>query len=157
MLKNMTGTDLQESKNRRWEAVSTRYPSRLKFLPLVLLFKAQREHPLGQKKRSHTQDCALAEPGGPWRLIVILRGLENLSFFIEIICWAHWISQVQSTGLPSIFFKSTALHTTVRKEWGKWTAVVWPTFPGVDGLSVRRDLNIGKNSWTSISCRNSYL
>ena len=24
-------------------------------------------------------------------------------FFIQIICWAPWISKVQSTGLPSIF------------------------------------------------------
>ena len=47
----------RESKNRRWEAVSTRYPSRLKFLPLVLLFKAQREHPLGQKK-PHPRLCS---------------------------------------------------------------------------------------------------
>ena len=54
------------------------------------------------------QGCALAEPGGPWRLTFVLGQLENLCFFIEIICWAHWISQVQSTGLPSIFLR--ALH-----------------------------------------------
>ena len=35
----------------------------------------------------------------PWRL-------ENLSFFIQIICWAPWILQVQSTGLPSIFLRA---------------------------------------------------
>ena len=40
------------------------------------------------------QGCALAERGGPWRLTFVLGRLENLSFFIEIICWAHWISQV---------------------------------------------------------------
>ena len=49
------------------------------------------------------QGCALAEPGSPWCLTFVLGQLENLSFFIEIICWVHWISQVQSTGLPSIF------------------------------------------------------
>ena len=49
------------------------------------------------------QGCALAKPSGPWRLTFVLGRLEKLSFFIEIICWAHWISQVQSTGLPSIF------------------------------------------------------
>ena len=52
------------------------------------------------------QGCALAEPGGPWRLTFVLGRLENLSFFIEIICWAPWISQVQSTGLPSIFVRA---------------------------------------------------
>ena len=31
---------------------------------------------------------------GPWRLTFVLGRLENLSFFIEIICWAHLISQV---------------------------------------------------------------
>ena len=52
------------------------------------------------------QGCAVAEPGGPWRLTFVLGGLENLSFFIEIICWEHWISQVQSAGLPSIFLRA---------------------------------------------------
>ena len=54
--------------------------------------------------RYSSQGCALAEPSGPWCLTFVLARLENLSFFIEIICWAHWISQVQSTALPSIFF-----------------------------------------------------
>ena len=48
------------------------------------------------------QGCALAEPGGPWRLTFALGRLENLRFFIQIICWAPWILQFQSTGLPSI-------------------------------------------------------
>ena len=52
------------------------------------------------------QGCPLAEPSGLWRLIFVLRRLENLCFSIEIICWAHWISQVQSTGLPSIFLRA---------------------------------------------------
>ena len=52
------------------------------------------------------QGCALAEPGGPWRLTFVLGWLENLCFFIEIICWAHWISQVQSPGLPLIFLRA---------------------------------------------------
>ena len=52
------------------------------------------------------QGCALAEPGGPWRLTFVLGRLENFSFFIEIICWAPWISQVQSTGLPSILVRA---------------------------------------------------
>ena len=53
----------------------------------------------------YTQGCALAELSGPWRLTFVLGRLENLSFFIEIIRRAHWISQVQSTGLLSIFFE----------------------------------------------------
>ena len=53
-----------------------------------------------------TQGCALAEPGDPSRLTFVLRWLENLSFFIEIKCWAPWISQVHSTGLPSIFLRA---------------------------------------------------
>ena len=53
-----------------------------------------------------SQGCALAEPGGIGRLIFALGWLENLSFFIQIICWAPKISQVQSTGLPSIFLRA---------------------------------------------------
>ena len=62
---------------------------------------------------------------GPWYLSFFLGQIGNLSFFIEIICWAPWISQVQSTGLPSIFpkaepclesevilFNTPDLHTT---------------------------------------------
>ena len=35
------------------------------------------------------QGCALAEPGGLWHLTFVLGQLENLCFFIEIICWAY--------------------------------------------------------------------
>ena len=52
------------------------------------------------------QGCALAEPGGPWRLTFALGRLENLRFFIQIICWAPWILQFQSTGPPSIFLRA---------------------------------------------------
>ena len=52
------------------------------------------------------QGCALAEPGGPWRLTFALGRLENLRFFIQIICWAPWILQFQRTGLPSIFLRA---------------------------------------------------
>ena len=34
------------------------------------------------------QGCALAEPSGPWHLTFALGRLENLRFFIQIICWA---------------------------------------------------------------------
>ena len=56
--------------------------------------------------RACFQGSALAEPGGPWSLTFVLGRPENLCFSIEIICWAHWISQVQSTGLPSIFLRA---------------------------------------------------
>ena len=51
------------------------------------------------------QGCALAEPSGLWCLTFVLGRVENLCLSIEIICWAHWISQAQSTGLPSIFLR----------------------------------------------------
>ena len=52
------------------------------------------------------QGCALAEPGGPWRLTFALGRLGNLSSFIQIICGAPQILQFQSTGLPSIFLRA---------------------------------------------------
>ena len=51
------------------------------------------------------QGWALAECGGPWRQTFALRRLENLRFFIQIMCWAPWILQVQR-GLPSIFLRA---------------------------------------------------
>ena len=53
-----------------------------------------------------TQGRALAEPGGLWCLTFALGCLGNLSVFIQIICWAPSISQVQSTGHPSIFLRA---------------------------------------------------
>ena len=40
------------------------------------------------KREFEFQGCALAEPGGPWRLTFALGRLENHRFFIQIICWA---------------------------------------------------------------------
>ena len=57
----------------------------------------------GKKSEKRGQGCVLVEPCGLWRVTFVLGRLENLCFFIEIIYWAHWISQVQSTGFPSIF------------------------------------------------------
>ena len=54
----------------------------------------------------YMQGCALAERGGPWCLAFALGRLENLNFFIQIICWAPWISQVHNSGLPSIFLRA---------------------------------------------------
>ena len=60
--------------------------------------------------------CALAEPGGPWHLTFALGRLENLRFFIQIICWVPWMLQVQSTGLPSIFLRA--------QPWNDWDFLV---------------------------------
>ena len=44
--------------------------------------------------------CALAGPvHGPWHLHVTC-------FFVEIMFWAPWISQIQTAGLPSFFLTS---------------------------------------------------
>ena len=36
--------------------------------------------------------CALAVPGGPWCHTFALEELGKLSSYIEITCWAPWIS-----------------------------------------------------------------
>ena len=59
-----------------------------------------------QFKLHRIQGCALAEPGGPWHPTFALRWLENLKFFIQIICWAPKVSEVKSTGLPLIFLRA---------------------------------------------------
>ena len=43
---------------------------------------------LNQLEDDQSQGCALAEPGGPWRLTFAFGRLENLRFFIQITCWA---------------------------------------------------------------------
>ena len=58
------------------------------------------------QENKRVQGHALAEPGGPWRPTFAPGRLENLRFFIQIICWAPWILQVQSTGRPSIFLRA---------------------------------------------------
>ena len=55
----------------------------------------------------------LAEPGGPSCLTFVLRRLENLIFFIEIICWVPCVLQVQSTGLASIFLVAQPCPTKI--------------------------------------------
>ena len=52
------------------------------------------------------QGHALAEPGGPRRPTFAPGRLENLRFFIQIICWVPWILQVQSLGRPPVFLKA---------------------------------------------------
>ena len=52
--------------------------------------------------------CYIVEPerGGQWRLTFAPGRLENVRFFIQIICWANHMLQVQSTVLPSIFLRA---------------------------------------------------
>ena len=35
---------------------------------------------------------------------------RNLIFFIEMICWASWFSQIQSTGLLSVFLEHSLMY-----------------------------------------------
>ena len=58
------------------------------------------------------QGCALAEPGGPLHRTCALGRLENLSFFIQIICWAPQILQDQEHWAPynNYFPYSTTLR-----------------------------------------------
>ena len=53
------------------------------------------------------KSTVLAAHSGLWHLTFAPWRLENLTFLIEIIhvCWARWVSQVQSTVLPSIFLE----------------------------------------------------
>ena len=53
-----------------------------------------------------TRLCSVTWPVAPASVTFVLGRLENRCFFTEIICWAHWISQVQSAGLPSIFLRA---------------------------------------------------
>ena len=67
------------------------------------------------------QGCALAELSGPWHPTFALGWLENLRFFIQIICWAPWILQVRSTRLPSIFLRAQpCLYTYSIVSRGDW-------------------------------------
>ena len=52
------------------------------------------------------QGRALAQLGGSWHPTFAPGRLQNLRFLIQIICWAPWILQVQSTGHPSIFLRA---------------------------------------------------
>lgn len=53
----------------------------------------------------YCQGCAPAEPGGSLCLTLALGQLENLTFFVQILCLAPWILQVQGAGIPSIFLR----------------------------------------------------
>ena len=48
-------------------------------------------------------------------------------FFIDILCWAPWISQVQDSGLPSIILRAQPwlyahVHTVHLLLWG---TIIW--------------------------------
>ena len=44
------------------------------------------------------QGCSLVEPSGPLCLTFVLGRLENLSFFVEIICWAPGFHKFRALG-----------------------------------------------------------
>ena len=64
------------------------------------------------------QGCTLAEPGDLWCLTFALGLIENLTIFVQIKCWVPWISQVQSTGLPSIFLRTQPCVMILREKGG---------------------------------------
>ena len=61
-----------------------------------------------------------------WCLTLALGQLENVSFFIQILCWAPWISQLQSTGPPSIFLRAQPCQ--VAKQQSTSLCTIWVTF-----------------------------
>ena len=58
---------------------ASQFSKRCQFLP--------EPHPLPKNPLIQVTPC-LAELGGPWCLTFAFRQLENLRFFIQIICWA---------------------------------------------------------------------
>ena len=113
------------------------------------------------------QGCALAEPSGPWRLTFALGRLENLTFFIQIICWAPWISQFQSSGLPSIFLRAQPWAPLGREEsgycgevalMGRWGCNMTHVFWDGDFLSHAciRQIKITKISYYYTLSRNKW-
>ena len=61
------------------------------------------------------QGCALVEPSGPWCLTFVLGRLENLSFFIEIICWAPGFHKFRALGSLQFFLEHSLgnLHRSI--------------------------------------------
>ena len=68
------------------------------------------------KSKANTGLWRLAVSGSPWHLILLLGNYKNVTFSIEVICWAPRILQVQSTGLPSIFLTA--------QTWNKYLLVI---------------------------------
>ena len=62
------------------------HPGFLQALTIIILCPGVK--PNCPSVQNLNQGCALAEPGGPWRLTFALGQLENHRFFIQIICWA---------------------------------------------------------------------
>ena len=71
-------------------------------------------------RANYKEGGALAEPGGLWRPTFAPWRLENLRFFIQIICWAldldftgseHWapFNFPSSTALLSISFREVSV------------------------------------------------
>ena len=63
------------------------------------------KHGLAQTLKILVQDCALVESRGPWCLTFVLRRLENLTFFIEVICWALGFHKFRALGSLQFFLE----------------------------------------------------
>ena len=93
-------------------------------------------------ERNVHHSCALAVPG--WSVapnFCFWATKTILVFFIEIICWVPWISQVQSTGFPLVFLRAQYwfLNEYLNSEQGSQTkqndlptCVVWLVSPLVE-------------------------
>ena len=60
------------------------------------------------------QEPALCSSSVCWLLVPFFHSWatgKSSIFFIEIICWAPWILQVQSPGLPSLFLRAQPWRT----------------------------------------------
>ena len=57
------------------------------------------------------QGFALAEPGFPWRPTFALGQLENLRFFIQIICWAPKFYRFRVLGSLQFSLEHSLVHT----------------------------------------------
>ena len=58
-----------------------------RYVPVILFIKLYKVV-LTFESVNEIHGCSLAESGGPWRLTSALGRLENLTFFVQIICRA---------------------------------------------------------------------
>ena len=59
------------------------------------------------------QGCALVASGDPLALCFCSWATRRFLFSYRSICWAPWISQFQSTGLPSMFLRAQPCAVSV--------------------------------------------
>ena len=80
-------------------------------------------------------------PVAPGAQLLPPAQLENLRFFIQIICWAPQILHFQSTGLPSIFLRTEPCIIDLPTD-------------SSDTCTLPKDLRLCKEKWNSRSGQN---